>query len=285
MDSDDQVVDLWCQWTEARNAKDLDRLAELDHEIRGSAPTSFDGLICKAQVLHASQGDAPREDMDMLALMSDQLDQHSPFQPNPVTEAIDTISRGGQLNPSTCAAAMAMISMRAAQQAYDALPDDADHRSVRMAEIACEATENRLCAAVATTLPGLRAQIEELMNRLILDEHETKPDATQMLYENLLAGLNGIILANKNARRDAAPPALPEHRIQRGKAVHDNPINHDDATDQLAILSARTPTGLLAKLNLVLGHVDTDSRSFQANLCGKALLSIRNDLKRWARND
>jgi hypothetical protein len=105
-----------------------------------------------------------------------------------------------------------------------------------------------------------------------------------MLYENLLAGLNGIILANKNAQRDAGPPALPEHRIQRGKAVHGNPINHDNATDQFAILSARTPTGLLAKLNLVLGDVDTDSRAFQADLSGKALLSIRDDLKRWAGN-
>jgi hypothetical protein len=170
------------------------------------------------------------------------------------------------LTPSSCAAALAMISMRAAQLAYDALPDDADHRSVRMAEIACEATENRLCAVVATSLPGLRAQIEELMNRLMLDEHETKPDATKMLHDNLLAGLNGIIPTNDGA-------------------LHSDPINLDDTADQRAILSTRTPTGLLAKLNLVLGDVDTDSHAFQANLNGQALLSIRDDLKRWARND
>lgn len=79
-----------------------------------------------------------------------------------------------------------------ARQAYDALPDDADPGTLRTAEFVCEETEERLCEARARSVLGLRAQIEELMNRFMLDEHETRPEATRKLFDNILVGLNGF---------------------------------------------------------------------------------------------
>jgi hypothetical protein len=106
---------------------------------------------------------------------------------------------GTALNP-ICPAVLARQSMAAAQRAYDALPDDADPGLLEDAETACQASENLLCQAKARSIPGLRAQIEELMNRCMLDEHETQVEATRTLFDNILAGLEGFHVARENGR-------------------------------------------------------------------------------------
>ena len=100
-----------------------------------------------------------------------------------------------------CPALLARQSMLEAQNAYDALPDDADPGILQNAETACQASEDLLCQAQARSIPGLRAQIEELMNRCMLDEHETQAEATRMLFDNILTGLDGFYVPRDNARQ------------------------------------------------------------------------------------
>ena len=100
-----------------------------------------------------------------------------------------------------CPAILARRSMIEAKQAYDALSDNADPTILQTAETVCRATENRLCEVRARSIPGLRAQIEELMNRFMLDEHETQPEATRMLFDNILAGLSGFGPRHEDAYR------------------------------------------------------------------------------------
>ena len=251
------TTEAWFKLDEVAEPKEGKAASDLRHDtfdaLISLRPTTLPGVLAKAWTIHEDTG-------------GDFWDGES------VAELLDEIRRamGSPFafgSPEDCPAATAGAELLALRDRYNARPTGmSEDEHDRLGDETIHEAENRLIAARAISITGLRGQVDELLYVMALDGgSEQPPEYMRPTLANIHAAFDGFALLP--AKASGKPAGISKAALKNAiYAMENDAASLGGAVEALAMLTEKYCSD-----NEGLMYVAGQVYSHAKNLCGQNL--------------